>query len=133
MADEITVGVVGFDVFERAASALLPRMIEAGVGALKEELDEVLGQSQEIVPYLSGALHDSGAVSDPIQIGDEVAATIGYGGDNGEVFYALDQHENDSYQHRPGQTDKFLEKPLTDWTKDGPKRVAEAMKEGGRP
>lgn len=126
--DGFTVDVLGFDAFSQALLHLGDSVIDAGADLLKEDVERhILEPSQELVPVESGRLKESGAVSDPVVIGEAVAVSVGYGGDNGEVSYALDQHENQSYQHQEGKTDKFLEKPILEWTKEGPARVARAL------
>lgn len=130
---DITVEVVGLEIVDQQLGRLVDLVIDVGGAGLKRELDDVLVASQAIVPVASGALHDSGAVSDPIVVGEGVALTIGYGGDNGEVDYALRQHEDLSFRHEEGKEAKFLELPLLEWTKDGPRRVAtEIMAEARR-
>lgn len=120
----------GYDAFTAALDGLLGRVTDLGLAALKSEMDDVLDDANDLVPVDTHALQESGAVSDPIQIGDQVALTIGYGGDNGEIGYALDQHENDLYTHAEGRTDKFLEKPLLAWTSEGPRRIGVAIQRG---
>lgn len=122
--------VEGYDVFGRTLDGLAAQVTELGLQALKAEMDDVLEAANELVPVETGELRDSGAVSDPIQVGDQVALTIGYGGDNGEVFYALDQHENLTYGHEEGKEAKFLETPLLEWTREGPRRVATEIQRG---
>jgi hypothetical protein len=134
VADGFSVRTEGLEAVDACLASLLPRTLQLGALALEEELHDVLGESEPLVPFLTGALAASGAVSDPIEVGDAVAATIGYGGDNGEISYALVQHEDLALHHDEGREAKFLETPLLAWTKEGPGRIARAIYEGlGRP
>lgn len=127
MADDgFDVQAVGLDAFGAALSALLPRIVQAGFDALPAEAnDHILDPALELVPRDTEDLARSGYVSDPIEIGDQVALVVGFTDSPGhEPGYALDQHENPNYQHAEGKTDKFLEKPALEWAKQGPARVA---------
>lgn len=122
---EVTVKIVGFESVDRALAALLPRAVQVGMDGLEYEAQLILAEARELVPVLTTDLRESGYVGDPIEIGEGAALSIGYGDDVGlEVDYALQQHENLDYQHEEGKTAKFLEKPILDWTKDGPTRIA---------
>lgn len=125
---DFSVDIVGLDAMNRVLDALLDHCIDDGAEQLKREMDGVLEESRELVPFLTGDLQDTGTVSEPFMAEEQVAVSISYG--DTEVNYALDQHENPNYQHAPGKTDKFVEIPLMEWTKDGPRRVALAF--GGR-
>lgn len=123
MADGFTCDVVGLGSVDQILAGLVDKVVDAGAELLKPDVERnVLEPSQQIVPYLSGDLHDSGYVSDAVVIGDSAAVTVGYGND--EVNYALDQHENPTYEHQEGKSDKFLEKPILEWAKEGPSRIA---------
>lgn len=123
MADGFTVDTVGLEVVDAMLGRMGAVVLGDGGRALEREMANVLAESQDLVPYLTGALHDSGYVSDPFYGADEVAITIGYGGENGEVPYALEQHEDLDYTHAEGKEAKYLEKPLLEWTKTGPQVV----------
>ncbi len=115
------------------------RCVDAIRRAIEEKLDEacdkvkdevlpgvaadVIEKSRLEVPTYTGTLRNSGYALDPEynkQTGD-VHVTVGYGGPNDQVHpetgipasgYALDQHENLSYTHDPGQKAKYLEDPV---------------------
>jgi hypothetical protein len=127
--DGFTCEIVGFDAFDRALSAVLPRIVQAGIDALPAEANaHILDPALELVPRDTEDLARSGYVSDPIEIGDQVALVVGFTDSPGhEPGYALDQHQNPNYTHAEGKSDKFLEKPVLEWTKQGPGRVARKM------
>jgi hypothetical protein len=121
----MTLQAQGLDSFSRQLTSELPGSVLDALGvALKREMDQVMVESKELCPVGdSERLVESGAVSDPIYGQGQVVVQLGYGGDNGEVHYALIQHERLDYTHEPGKTAKFLERPLLAWTKDGPRRT----------
>lgn len=63
--------------------------------------EHILEESQRLVPLEYGDLQRSGYVD---QDGDTMV--VGY-----NTPYALIQHENLEYNHAPGRTAKYLEKP----------------------
>lgn len=90
---------------EAAIAALLAR----GAAALHDVVTEtVFARSQELVPVGSGALADSGVVSDAIADGDTMSVTISYGTDPATAQYAVPVHENMQAIHPSGQA-KWLE------------------------
>lgn len=73
--------------------------------ANKRVAEFLLDRARAVVPFLTGALHDSGRV-----------VGRGRGFDNVQEVqfrkpYALDQHENLTYAHAPGRTAKYLTGP----------------------
>lgn len=85
----------------------------------------VMGESQEIVPYDEGDLHDSGEVDRPKITASGVHVGLHYGNPT-TVNYALKQHEDEELHHPNGKQAKFLQKPFYGWSKNGPRRVARA-------
>jgi hypothetical protein len=81
----------------------------------------VMAESQEIVPYRTGELHDSGEVDRPVTTGSGIHVKLHYGSPT--VRYALKQHEDLQLQHPNGGQPKFLETPLRKWTAKGPADV----------
>jgi hypothetical protein len=130
----MTCRVQGLEGFARQLTSELPGSVLDALGAsLKREMDDVMVASKALCPVDSEDLVNSGAVSDPIFGAGQVVVQLGYGGDNGEIRYALIQHERLDYTHAPGKTAKFLERPLLEWTKDGPGRTLRSVRIGGRP
>ena len=100
-------------------SVSLGRAFVKGHKAAQNELlvgvQQILQDSQMLVLVDSGALKSSGEVIEQDQ-GDTVIInygddTIGAGGLPSRM-YALDQHENLSYNHPHGGQAKFLEEPF---------------------
>lgn len=85
------------------------RALEVGADALTKIAYDILAASQEVVPFDTGALYDSGEVSEPYGDLESVSVDIGYG--SGEVQYAIIQHENMEYKHPNGGQAKYLEQP----------------------
>ena len=81
---------------------------------------KVMAESQRIVPVggpptsphdpAPGTLKASGTVLPPKHEGSTVVVELGYGG--AASAYAWRQHEDLLYRHKPGQTAKYLERPL---------------------
>ena len=74
----------------------------------------LLRESQKLVPVDTGALKASGKVLVRNNSDDAPEYIVTYG--NGEVSYAVYQHENLDYFHETGQA-KFLEQPAREYRK----------------
>jgi hypothetical protein len=130
----MTCRVQGLQAFDRQLTSELPASLLQAIGdSLKRELDDVMAESKELCPVETTALRESGLVSDPIFAAGQVYVQMSYGGDNGELRYALLQHERLDYTHAEGKMAKFLERPLLAWTQNGPARALLAVRVGGRP
>jgi len=98
--------------------------LRAAIGqGLYDFANDVMDQSQEIVPVDTGTLHDSAVVEEPVFGLNEITVTFGYAiGDhlydeNPKSFqpvgsYAVDVHEITEVQHAPPTQAKFLEQPV---------------------
>jgi hypothetical protein len=130
----LTTRVIGLDSFSRQLTSELPGSLLDALGvSLKRELDAVMEESKALCPVGdSEDLRDSGLVSEPIFGAGQVVIQLSYGGDNGEVRYALIQHERLDYAHEAGKQAKFLEQPLAAWTRGGPERALLSIRIGGR-
>ncbi len=115
------VQVTGLDQLALALGSLAARLPVAVADALYRDMVIVMAESQKIVPYEFGDLHDSGETDRPEVNGGRVSVVLHYGG--GSVDYALIQHENMEYSHPRGGQSKFLEQPLSAWTAGGPESV----------
>jgi len=79
------------------------RVIPAGLRAVDQFGEHVLGQAQQITPVKTGALQNS-ATSEPARMaGDDISKTIGFNTD-----YAAAVHERLDLAHMQGQA-KYLE------------------------
>lgn len=117
--------------------------------ALYQFGQEVLTASQEVVPMDDGALLNSGHCDTPVDDGNEISVTVGYGGT--AAPYALYVHEALEGPHpidpnwswakaakagksiqwsRPGSGPKYLENPLKERQNQLPARIAEAVRRG---
>lgn len=109
-------------------SAQTDRVLDALTGALVEQAEITRGRSMEIVPVDQGILRNSalevGVNTKRDSQGLEVA--IGYGG--AAASYALLQHETppDVFSHAPGQSWKYLERPMLESAAEYRERVIEA-------
>lgn len=97
----------------------------------------VMAKSQEIVPIggpptspfdpAPGTLKASGTVGLPEVNGSLITCEIGYGGAASE--YAIQQHERLDFQHKPGTSAKYLERPFVEEAENLLGRVAEGIQE----
>ena len=107
------VQVVGFETFAARLRGLGAELPAAFGEELYPAMVRVMAESQRIVPYDEGDLHDSGEVDRPQLDGATVSVSLHYGG--GNVDYALVQHERLDYHHTPPGQAKYLETPLNAW------------------
>jgi hypothetical protein len=76
----------------------------AAADGLREASEFLLGESLKVVPREEAILAASGATDvDPVSM----RATVSF-----DTPYAARQHEELTWRHRPGQTAKYLERPL---------------------
>lgn len=97
---------------------MLPGMMTATtLQSMLDSAQEVMTDSKEnYVPFLTGKLYESGVVF-PSDDGAEVILSYG-GPGSGAEDYALEQHENMSYNHPRGGGPKYLERPLAAHTQE---------------
>lgn len=81
--------------------------------------------SQERVPYLTGALHDSGYL-DVGQEGYKTVVHIGYAED-GDPEYAAFVHEDPIAYHKPPTSYKFLQGPLEEDSENIKRRIEQGF------
>lgn len=98
--------------------------LRAAIGqGLYEFAQEIMDESQQIVPVDTGTLHDSAVIEEPVFNTQTISLTFGYAiGDhlydeNPKTLrpagsYAVDVHEITSVFHEPPTQAKFLEQPL---------------------
>lgn len=123
MAGDIRVRTAGLDRLAARLTGLAASLPDAVAAELYRDMVVVMAESQRIVPYDEGDLHDSGEVDRPEVGGGAVSVSLHYG--SSTVDYALRQHEDLTLNHPNGGQAKFLETPLHAWTDDGPKDVAQ--------
>lgn len=112
--------------------------LNAAASALTLEAESIMSASKEIVPVDSGALRASGMVGEPEFGTFRVDVQMGYGG--AAASYAIVQHETPTvgpgepkgpfigYEHAPGKSDKFLERPLQEAAEGFETRMAARMR-----
>lgn len=116
--------VRGLDRVLQKLRAIGDRLPQAAGDELYRDMVGVMFQSQAIVPFDEGDLHDSGEVDRPQVSGPTASVSLHYG--SSSVDYALVQHEDLSLNHPNGGQAKFLETPLQDWaSSDAPRQVVE--------
>jgi len=118
--DFFDIRVEGFERMRARLSGFVQRYPNEVKAALKQEAEIIMTQSKREVPVDTGALKNSGFVSEPTQSGQNISIKLGYGGTStkvnpktGEVttVYAIYVHENTAWHHRVGKA-KFLEDPI---------------------
>lgn len=89
----------------------LPEEIER---AVREEAELILevAKNPQLIPIKSGAMRDSGRVTETVTRGNEISTTIEFGGSSPSSRYTYWQHENMEINHPNGGGPKFLEKAL---------------------
>lgn len=116
----------GFDKVKAALTKLGRAAPKAAAAAIKQEAEEIMTASKELVPVDTGSLRDSGHVTDPEVNAGTVSVELAYGGP--AAPYALYVHEIPppeigapaSEQWQPGTRTaqhvngewKYLEKPF---------------------
>lgn len=116
-------------------------LLEKAPGRMRKEVstelyrfaEEVMNDSKQIVPVDTGALMSTGKVMPPVDNGNQIDVTLGYGDES--VDYALIVHEelqspsgNPINWMRPGSGPKFLETPLKAKQDQLPGRIVDAVK-----
>lgn len=130
MAGLMSVKVTGLPAFEARLQKLAGRLPAAMGESLYRDMVGVMLESQKIVPFEEGDLHDSGEVDRPEIDGGKASVSLHYG--SATVNYALIQHENLTYHHPNGGSAKFLETPLHQWADAGPAAVVRRALRGLR-
>lgn len=95
----------------------------------------VMEASQPFVPVEYGTLKRSGHVEEPVEDGDRLVVTVGYGygtevGPDGQTAdqYAVYVHEIARYQHAPPTMYKYLEVPARAFEPQLPVVLGEAIR-----
>lgn len=108
-----TKGIKGFDIkglkeVYKNLELAEEEIIAAALKGQKVLAQNILGESQKIVPVDTGTLRRSGHISTEGNI-----TTISY-----NTPYALKQHENASLNHPQGGEAKYLERPFNEKVQD---------------
>lgn len=117
------------DGFTFDASAVLASLSKLGTsipreaaGALSEVAEEIMTESQDLVPVDLGALKNSKFVQSPERASDGLSVTMGYGGEAAAYAEAVHEHPSATspqswlkgavHFQTPGTGPKFLERPV---------------------
>ena len=117
-----------------------PGAMKKAVGpALYMEAEEVISAAKPVTPVLHGHLRASGHVELPVEEGNSISVTLGFGGVAGSgnqggetnaeaVGYAIPVHE-DLTKHHPVGGAKYLENPLNEKKSSMSERLAGRIEE----
>lgn len=122
-------GLAGLITDVEGAPALMHTLVAA---ALYQFAEEVMADSKQVVPVLTGALMNTGKVEAPVDDGRLITVMLGYGDES--TPYALYVHEelqspsgNPINWTRPGSGPKYLSNPLQAKQDELPGRVRDAV------
>jgi hypothetical protein len=105
----ITMSIEGLDTVLERLEDMYGDMNEEVLEVTADELGAVLDASREIVPYDTGALHDSGFMNVEETGDGRIEGTVGY-----NMPYAVYVHERLDVYHEPPTQAKFLEQPWSE-------------------
>jgi hypothetical protein len=113
----IQMSVTGLKQLTDKLRSNMPKARQAVKAELYQFSEEVMTDSLEVVPWLTGTLAGTGKVQSPVEDGNVITVTMGYGDE--AIGYALYVHEemnspsgNAINWTRPGSGPKFLSTPL---------------------
>lgn len=107
----VTITVSGLPQMKQRFQYCRDVIVRELANELHTEFVAVMERSQaEFVPVEQGILRDSGYVKDPVIEGEHITVEMGYGGP--DIPYALEQHENLTFNHPGGKQPKYLERPM---------------------
>jgi hypothetical protein len=130
--------LTGLDAVLRNFGALEAKVRAELPGALYELGEEVIAESDKLVPKDLSALKDSKFVAQPVRAGDDVSVTLGYGGEAKDYAEAVHEHPSEhdpkSWKgitivwHTPGTGPKYLERPMIELKRTYLSRIAETLR-----
>ena len=131
----IKIEITNLKDFEKKMNAFPGQVVEEAALVLREEAEEVMTRSKELVPVDTGTLRSTGHVPPTRRERNTVEVDMAYGGP--AAAYAVHVHENiKAWIHWsvPGTGPKFLERPYVESLQKIPDRLREAFKRafGGR-
>lgn len=98
--------IEGFKELYKNMGLLEEEILKGAVKGLKITAQNILGESQKLVPVDAGTLQKSGAIKVDSQ---NLIAQISY-----NTPYALKQHEDATLNHPKGGEAKYLERPFNE-------------------
>lgn len=108
MANKGTIGIdiKGFKEIYKNLNITEEQIIKGAVRGMRTTAQNILGESQKLVPVDTGTLQESGNVK---VNQNALTATISY-----NTPYALKQHEDATLKHPKGGEAKYLERPFNE-------------------
>lgn len=103
---KVKMQITGLDKIVKNLQMAQQQWIRSFEAAVYLEANNWMAESKRIVPVDTGTLKGSGYVTLPERQGNKIVVEMGYGGP--AATYAVIQHENMYYRHRPGQQAKYL-------------------------
>lgn len=100
----------GEEEMTRKLKAFAQKFPKKVAAILFKEANFIMTTSKGLVPVDLGTLKSTGHVSLPLITKSSIEVTLAYGGP--AAPYALDQHENLSYQHKGHGQPKYLQYPM---------------------
>lgn len=109
----------GFKETYKAMGLLEEEIQKAALKGVKKLADNILGESQKLVPVDTGILKESGAIDTDKKTN---IVTISY-----NTPYARKQHEDNTLNHPKGGQAKYLEQPFNEKSGEIEKFVGDAI------
>jgi hypothetical protein len=129
----IRIEITNLADFEKKMNAFPGQVIAEAARVLREEAEEVMTRSKELVPVDTGTLRSTGHVPPTRREGNSVEVDMAYGGP--AAGYAVHVHENlkaGIHWSVPGTGPKFLERPYLAALPGIPAKLIEAFKRAFR-
>lgn len=103
-------------------------VIKAGNEGLIKLTNNIYTLSQQRVPLLDGPLSLGARIYADDYKSEYFRTSVSYGNGNESDVYAVEQHENLTYQHKPGEQAKFLEQSFEELKDDADDYVGYSIK-----
>lgn len=102
----IGIDIKGFKEIYKNLNVTEEQIMKAAIKGMRITAQNILGESQKLVPVDTGTLQKSGNVK---VNQDALTATVSY-----NTPYALKQHEDATLKHPKGGEAKYLERPFNE-------------------
>lgn len=126
MTDRVRVDLRGDAELHAALNILGVQGQMAIARAIYESAEKIMAASKRIVPIDTTTLQKTGHVQVPKMSGGLISCRLGYGG--AAAPYALEQHENLDFKHKPGRQAKYLEGPALAMTPEIPREIGKQVR-----
>ena len=138
----IKIEITNLAEFSKKMDALPGKVLAESARTLREEAEEVMEKSKQLVPRDLSTLADSGHVPPTERERNAVSVSMVYGGEAKEYAIAVHEHPSihspESWSGKtikwnvPGTGPKFLERPYVEALPKIPARLIEAFKRAFR-